>query len=249
MILDPILRFNWIFYAIYGHDIQHSALLSFLVSLAEVCRRGMWTLFRVENEHCTNVGRFRASRDVPLPYDLPSPTQTPSPEDEYDGERWDQQPSPITHRNSYDGPISSANSTNIEAQEAPSTSSLRRRATLTDSQTPIIRGIARVGTAINQAHAQDFERKRRPTEPTTGIEGLERSPHHDGRTTRYDYSSDEDEEGEEEMELEVRREEGGGPINSLRRDGDENFEGEGDQDRQDMLRVEDVIERRRSAVE
>lgn len=24
------------------------------------------------------------------------------------------------------------------------------------------RGIARVGTAINQAHAQDFERKRRP---------------------------------------------------------------------------------------
>ena len=34
MILDPILRFNWIFYAIYGHDIQHSALLSFMVSFS-----------------------------------------------------------------------------------------------------------------------------------------------------------------------------------------------------------------------
>ena len=30
----------------------------------------MWVLFRVENEHCTNVGRYRASRDVPLPYEV-----------------------------------------------------------------------------------------------------------------------------------------------------------------------------------
>ncbi|EFR00998.1 SPX/EXS domain-containing protein [Nannizzia gypsea CBS 118893] len=70
MIIDPILRFNWILYAIFINDIQHSAVLSFAVALSEVCRRGMWTIFRVENEHCTNVGRFRASRDVPLPYDI-----------------------------------------------------------------------------------------------------------------------------------------------------------------------------------
>ncbi|KAI9748068.1 MAG: hypothetical protein M1815_003632 [Lichina confinis] len=73
MVVDPILRFNWIFYVIFTKDIQHSALLSFVVSLSEVLRRGIWTLFRVENEHCTNVGRFRASRDIPLPYDLASP--------------------------------------------------------------------------------------------------------------------------------------------------------------------------------
>ncbi|ORX96222.1 SPX domain-domain-containing protein [Clohesyomyces aquaticus] len=72
MALDPLLRFNWIFYAIWPIELQHSAVLSFVVAFSEVCRRGMWTLFRVENEHCTNVGRFRASRDVPLPYDVPA---------------------------------------------------------------------------------------------------------------------------------------------------------------------------------
>lgn len=48
MVLDPILRFHWIFYLIYTSDIQHSAALSFLVSLSEVLRRAMWVLFRVE---------------------------------------------------------------------------------------------------------------------------------------------------------------------------------------------------------
>ena len=71
MIIDPILRFNWIFYVIIPHELQHSAILSVLVSFSEICRRGIWTIFRVENEHCTNVGRFRALRDVPLPYDIP----------------------------------------------------------------------------------------------------------------------------------------------------------------------------------
>src|SRR5256885_9068864 len=34
------------------------------------------TLFRsVENEHCSNVARFKASRDVPLPYKLPSESE------------------------------------------------------------------------------------------------------------------------------------------------------------------------------
>ncbi|KAI5287396.1 hypothetical protein KEM54_006024 [Ascosphaera aggregata] len=72
MVLDPILRFNWIFYIIFPRDFQHSALLSFIVALSEVVRRGMWVIFRVENEHCTNVELFRASRDVPLPYEIPS---------------------------------------------------------------------------------------------------------------------------------------------------------------------------------
>lgn len=70
MILDPILRFNWVFYVAFPVELQHSAILAFIISLTEIARRGMWTIFRVENEHCTNVGRFRASRDVPLPYKL-----------------------------------------------------------------------------------------------------------------------------------------------------------------------------------
>ncbi|KAK7749781.1 Xenotropic and polytropic retrovirus receptor 1 [Cytospora paraplurivora] len=70
MIIDPILRFNWIFYAIFTHDTQHSSLASFFIAFAEVTRRGMWTLLRVENEHCANVAQYKASRDVPLPYRL-----------------------------------------------------------------------------------------------------------------------------------------------------------------------------------
>jgi hypothetical protein len=68
MIMDPILRFNWIFYAIYTHDAQHATIVSFAVSLSEVLRRGLWTLFRVENEHCSNIKKEKASRDLPLPY-------------------------------------------------------------------------------------------------------------------------------------------------------------------------------------
>ena len=48
ILLDPILRFTWVFYAIFAENVQHSALLSILVSTGEVIRRGMWTLFRVE---------------------------------------------------------------------------------------------------------------------------------------------------------------------------------------------------------
>ncbi|CAK7224686.1 Xenotropic and polytropic retrovirus receptor 1 [Sporothrix bragantina] len=70
MVLDPILRFSWIFYAIFTHDTQHNSICSFLVSFAEATRRGMWALVRVENEHCANVAQYKASRDVPLPYHL-----------------------------------------------------------------------------------------------------------------------------------------------------------------------------------
>jgi len=53
MLIDPMIRFNWIFYAIYAHNKQHSTLVAFFVGFTEVIRRGIWTLFRVENEHCT----------------------------------------------------------------------------------------------------------------------------------------------------------------------------------------------------
>ncbi len=70
MTVDPILRFSWIFYAIFTHNSQHSTIVSFLVAFSEVVRRGMWTLLRVENEHCANVAQYKASRDTPLPYHL-----------------------------------------------------------------------------------------------------------------------------------------------------------------------------------
>ena len=68
MILDPILRFNWIFYVIFANDVQHSTVVSFCVSLSEVNRRGIWTLFRVENEQVANNQNLKAARELPVPY-------------------------------------------------------------------------------------------------------------------------------------------------------------------------------------
>ncbi|KAI3406359.2 SYG1 [Candida oxycetoniae] len=68
MIIDVILRFQWIFYAFFGDQIQQSAVTSFCVALAEILRRFIWVFFRMENEHCTNVILFRASKETPLPY-------------------------------------------------------------------------------------------------------------------------------------------------------------------------------------
>ena len=72
MVIDVILRFQWIFYAFFTSQIQQLAVTSFCVALAELIRRFIWIFFRVENEHCTNVTLFRASRNSPLPYAISS---------------------------------------------------------------------------------------------------------------------------------------------------------------------------------
>jgi hypothetical protein len=146
MILDPILRFNWIFYSIFTHDIQHSSICSFLIGLSEVTRRGMWTLFRVENEHCSNVARFKASRDVPLPYELEISSQESVSQQAItspDTSETTQASSPALSRRR------SRTSGALEAQE-PS-EGMRRRA-----QTRTFTSI------LANAHTQDFEKKRKP---------------------------------------------------------------------------------------
>ena len=225
MILDPILRFNWIFYAIFSGELQHSALLSFFVGFSEVCRRGVWTLFRVENEHCTNVGRFRASRDVPLPYDVP----TPSPSTPEEGEGLHSHPTPEQHRHPgpfQASPSSAGSSSNLEAQ--PQSGTLRRRQTL--SNTPIQRGIARVGTIMTQAHAQDFERKRKPNIPEAA------SPFDRARTAAVESSDEEDEE------------EDGSEAGASRAAGEEGEEGRR-ADEEDVQGAQEILRRRRSAIE
>lgn len=165
MVIDPILRFNWVFYAIYINDLQHSAVLSFVVALSEICRRGMWTLFRVENEHCTNVGRFRASRDIPLPYDLPSTTPSPTasstrPSTDLPAQTQTPAPSPDLPRT-----LTPANALTPTRTHETSASLRRRRRrghSGSEQPSPMVRGLSRVGTMLHAAHAQDFERKRRP---------------------------------------------------------------------------------------
>ncbi|KAJ5134555.1 hypothetical protein N7526_005920 [Penicillium atrosanguineum] len=151
MALDVIIRFNWIFYAIFVHDLQHSAALSFVISLSEVFRRGMWSIFRVENEHCTNVLLFRASRDVPLPYDVPVPVpavQIPGLDGAQPGDmQLQEQPAPTT-------PFMAPG--DVETG-TPSISTLRAR-----NRHPSF--AKAVGNAMSTAHAQDFQRRRLATE-------------------------------------------------------------------------------------
>ena len=71
LIVDPILRFNWIFYVIFKDDVQHSTIVSFCVALSEVLRRGIWALFRVENEQCANNRQLLAARAPAMPYYAP----------------------------------------------------------------------------------------------------------------------------------------------------------------------------------
>lgn len=159
MVVDPILRFNWIFYMIFANDVQHSALLSFVISFSEICRRGMWTLFRVENEHCTNVGRFRASRDVPLPFSLTESSQTsllPSPEVSAEGiapdDRRPPTRTPTIHRRD-------TQTSSVDLEQGDS-AGMRRRAKSHPS--PMVRGLSNLAIQMHHAHVQDFERKKVP---------------------------------------------------------------------------------------
>ncbi|GAT19728.1 signal transduction protein Syg1 [Aspergillus luchuensis] len=167
MVIDVIVRFNWIFYAIFTRDMQHSALLSFFVALSEVCRRGIWTIFRVENEHCTNVLLFRASRDVPLPYQVSLPPA-----------QVDQQ----------------ADGVPLEEQQ-PQAHDVEHGTPSTPGMSVRNRGLSRVGSLLASAHAQDFQRKKRPGQDPGDqpLRGSEDTPddstddeYHDGRASLDD---------------------------------------------------------------
>eukprot|EP00388_Colpodella_angusta_P018399 GDKJ01045794.1.p1 GENE.GDKJ01045794.1~~GDKJ01045794.1.p1 ORF type:complete len:671 (+),score=158.42 GDKJ01045794.1:2-2014(+) len=43
----------------------NSEILIFIISVVEICRRALWTTLRIENEHLTNAGRYRAMLWVP----------------------------------------------------------------------------------------------------------------------------------------------------------------------------------------
>nr|UJH94506.1 Syg1 [Starmerella bombicola] len=79
MIADPIMRQNWVLYAIFWDKKEEGAFISFIVALIEALRRIMWVIFRVENEHAANISRCRAFKNLNLPYDensIKPPPQT-----------------------------------------------------------------------------------------------------------------------------------------------------------------------------
>ncbi|KAI1482961.1 hypothetical protein K445DRAFT_211669 [Daldinia sp. EC12] len=221
MVLDPILRFSWIFYAIFTHNKQHSTIVSFLVALAEVTRRGMWALFRVENEHCGNVAQYKASRDVPLPYPLPPHeplVERPSSEEEQEN---------IAKMGTHPGkapvlPTEEATASAVDLSTIGA-AALGREQTRTQIQTPAqqeaegsgvrwrrrpevlrarsIRGI------MADAHRQDFEKRRRPLEPSSSQDSGELVEEEGGLQSEED--DDDDDTGSMlDERMEARRAEG-----------------------------------------
>eukprot|EP00736_Rhodelphis_marinus_P008273 Rmarinus@m.8868 len=68
MVSNACLRILWIF-TISPHSFSvywHHDFVFFFVSCLEVFRRMQWAIFRVENEHLNNCGKFRVVREIPL---------------------------------------------------------------------------------------------------------------------------------------------------------------------------------------
>ncbi|XP_030956494.1 phosphate transporter PHO1 homolog 3-like isoform X2 [Quercus lobata] len=69
MVLNVLLRFAWM-QTVLGLKVSflHTKSLVAIVASLEIIRRGMWNFFRLENEHLNNVGKYRAFKSVPLPF-------------------------------------------------------------------------------------------------------------------------------------------------------------------------------------
>lgn len=179
MVINVILRFQWIFYAFFSHQIQQSAITSFAIALAEILRRFIWIFFRMENEHRTNVILFRASRDAPLPYPISPHMELAAKKlvnlrynGAGDNSEW-------VAKNMGNRGTSSATGVSRgdesgrsgDINTLPSGTKLSRRRST----------IASISDAVNRAHIKDFQRR--------AVKYIEE-----------DYSDEEDEEGEDEGE-------------------------------------------------
>ncbi|XP_065860488.1 phosphate transporter PHO1 homolog 3-like [Euphorbia lathyris] len=67
--LNVLLRFAWL-QTVTGLKIfsLHRETTIAIVASLEIIRRGIWNFFRLENEHLNNVGKYRAFKSVPLPF-------------------------------------------------------------------------------------------------------------------------------------------------------------------------------------
>ncbi|XP_039157321.1 phosphate transporter PHO1 homolog 9 [Eucalyptus grandis] len=70
MVLNVILRLAWMQNILGFREAPflHGKALIAIVASLEIIRRGIWNFFRLENEHLNNVGKYRAFKSVPLPF-------------------------------------------------------------------------------------------------------------------------------------------------------------------------------------
>ncbi|XP_023878502.2 phosphate transporter PHO1 homolog 10 [Quercus suber] len=69
MVLNIVLRFAWMQLVLeFRLRSLHKMTIITIFSCLEIIRRGIWSFFRLENEHLNNVGKYRAFKSVPLPF-------------------------------------------------------------------------------------------------------------------------------------------------------------------------------------
>ncbi|XP_062106606.1 phosphate transporter PHO1 homolog 3-like [Humulus lupulus] len=69
MVVNVVLRLAWMQTVLqFKVDSLHPKVLVAIVASLEIIRRGIWNFFRIENEHLNNVGKYRAFKSVPLPF-------------------------------------------------------------------------------------------------------------------------------------------------------------------------------------
>ncbi|KAL7091363.1 hypothetical protein ACP275_12G100700 [Erythranthe tilingii] len=69
IVLNVLLRLAWMqtVMNITVFSLHRQTMVALVASL-EIIRRGVWNFFRLENEHLNNVGKYRAFKSVPLPF-------------------------------------------------------------------------------------------------------------------------------------------------------------------------------------
>ncbi|GMJ04663.1 hypothetical protein like AT1G69480 [Hibiscus trionum] len=82
MALDIVLRVSWMQLVLeFNLHSLHRMAITTLVSCLEIIRRGIWSFFRIENEHLNNVGMYRAFKSVPLPFNYDEEEEESSKDD------------------------------------------------------------------------------------------------------------------------------------------------------------------------
>ncbi|KAL6294769.1 hypothetical protein ACE6H2_002911 [Prunus campanulata] len=68
-VLNVVLRLAWMQLVLeFKLSTVHKMTISTIIAFLEVIRRGIWSFFRLENEHLNNAGEYRAFKSVPLPF-------------------------------------------------------------------------------------------------------------------------------------------------------------------------------------
>nr|GME20199.1 phosphate transporter PHO1 homolog 3-like [Ipomoea batatas] len=69
IVVNIILRLVWMqMFLDFSDSFLHRKAMVAIVACLEIIRRGIWNFFRLENEHLNNVGKYRAFKSVPLPF-------------------------------------------------------------------------------------------------------------------------------------------------------------------------------------